>query len=320
MPETDWKTVIIFMDTDKHASPFDILMAVDLFPDAEILKYENITLEDVEKIVYDALFPRGPEGAKHTKIFINGKDFKKANEILEKAKNCMVPPFEVSIIVDPKGAYTTATAAVAKTLELSIEKGFGGIENKVITILAGTGPVGQTAARLYASEKADVILTSRSLQKASSVVTRINEDIEGDRVRGIEAQTSTDMGEAIEKADIVLSAGAAGTELLPLDVLKRCGKRVKIIADINAIPPLGVEGLDSKDDGREILPNVCGIGALAIGKLKNRIEAGLIRTAVEAPKGIFDFKTAYEIAKKEVAKKTEKVVAQVEMPKYWLPS
>lgn len=320
MPETGLKTVIIFMDTDKHASPFDILTAIDLFPDAVTLKYENVAVEDVEKIVYDALFPRGPEGAKHTKLFINGKDFKKTNEILEKARNCMVPPFEISIIVDPKGAYTTATAAVAKTLELSLEKGLGTFENKVITVLAGTGPVGQTAARLYASEKAEVILTSRSLQKASSVVTRINEDCEIDRVRGIEAQTPRDIGEALEKADIVLSTGAAGTELLPLDVLKRCGKKVRIVADINAIPPLGVEGLFSNADGTEILPNVYGIGALTIGKLKNKVEAELMKRAVEAPKGIFDYKIAYEIAKKAVTSKEEKIAAQVEMPKFWLPS
>ena len=252
MPEPTFKTIIIFMDTDKHASPFDILTAIDLFPDAEMLKYENVTVEDVEKIVYDALFPRGPEGAKHTKIFINGKDFKKANEILEKTKTCMTPPFEISIIIDPRGAYTTATAAVAKTLELSLEKNLGKFENKVVTVLAGTGPVGQTAARLYASEKAEVILTSRSLQKASSVVTKINEEFEGERVRGVEAPTPRDVGEAIQNADVVLSAGAAGTELLTLEVLKKFGKKCRIVADINAIPPLGVEGLDSNADGTEI--------------------------------------------------------------------
>lgn len=320
MPEPQFKTVFIFLDTDKHASPFDILTATDIFPDAEMLKYENVTVEDAEKIIYDALFPRGPEGAKHTKIFINGRDFKRANEILEKTKTCMVPPFEIAIIIDPRGAYTTATAAVAKTLELSLAKGFGDLENKVITVLAGTGPVGQTAARLYASEKATVIVTSRSLQKASSVATRINEEFEGERVRGVEAQTPEDVGEAIEKADIVLAAGAAGTELLPLEVLKKCGKKCRIVADINAIPPLGVEGLDSNADGTEILPNIYGIGALVIGKLKIKVESRLIKRAVEEPKGVFDYKTAYEIAKKAMAdKQEEKKAAQAEMPKYWLP-
>jgi len=315
-----FRKVFIFLDTDKHASPFDILTTIDIFPEAAILKYEDVTIEDAEKIVYDAMFPRGPEGAKHTKIFVNGRDFKRVNDILEKTKKCMFPPFELAIIIDPRGAYTTATAAVAKTLELSLEKGLGGLENKEVTVLAGTGPVGQTAARLYASEKANVIVTSRDLQRASSVTTKINEEFESERARGVEAQTSDEIGKAIENADIVLSAGAAGTQLLPLDVLKEYGKRCKIVADINAIPPLGVEGLKSKADGEGILQNIFGIGALAIGKLKNKVEAELIRRAAEEPKGIFDYKIGYEIAKKAILGKfEEKKTPKVESEKHWLP-
>jgi methylene-tetrahydromethanopterin dehydrogenase len=320
LPEQQFKKVFIFLDTDKHASPFDILTTIDVLPDAAILKYEDVTVEDAEKIIYDAMFPRGPEGAKHTKIFINGRDFKRVNEILEKAKKCMFPPFELAIIIDPRGAYTTATAAVAKTLELSLEKGFGGLENKAVTVLAGTGPVGQTAARLYASEKTNVILTSRDLQRASSVATKINEETDTEKIRGVEAQTSDEIGKAIENADIVLSTGAAGTQLLPLDILKEYGKKCRIVADINAIPPLGVEGLKSEANGEEILPNVFGIGALTIGKLKNKVEAELIKKAVEEPKGIFDYRMAYEIAKKAMLEKLEeKKMPKVEPEKHWLP-
>jgi methylene-tetrahydromethanopterin dehydrogenase len=320
LSEHKFRKVFIFLDTDKHASPFDILTIMDVFPDVTILKYEDVTVEDAEKIIYDAMFPRGPEGAKHTKIFIDGRDFKRVNDILEKAKKCMLPPFELAIIIDPRGAYTTATAAVAKTLELSLEKGFGGLENKAVTLLAGTGPVGQTAARLYASEKANVILTSRDLQRASSVATKINEETNSECVRGVEAQTSDEVGKAIENAEIVLSTGAAGTQLLPLDVLKEYGKKCRIVADINAIPPLGVEGLKSEVDGEEILPNVFGIGALAIGKLKNKVEAELIKMASEEPRGIFDYRMAYEIAKKTVLEKLEeKKMPKVEPEKHWLP-
>ena len=319
MPE-QFKKVFIFLDTDKHASPFDILTTIDVFPDATILKYESVTAEDAEKIVYDAMFPRGPEGAKHTKIFINGRDFKMVNEILERAKKCMFSPFELSVIVDPRGAYTTASAAVAKTLELSIEKDFGGLEGKNVTVLAGTGPVGQTAARLYASEKANVVVTSRELQKASSVAVKINEEFGEERARGVEAQTPDEVGKAIANADIILSAGAAGTQLLPMDVLREYGKKCRIVADINAIPPLGVEGLKSKAEGEEFLPNIFGIGALTIGKLKNKVEVELIRRAAEEPKGIFDYNMAYEIAKKLVTEKLkDKSTQPVEPQKPWLP-
>ena len=319
MPETQPKKVIIFLDTEKHASPFDILTTLDILPDASILKYENVTVEDAEKIVYDAMFPRGPEGARHTKIFINGHDFKRVNDIMEKAKKCMFAPFELAIIIDPRGAYTTAAAAVAKTLELSIEKGFGDLENKNVTVLGGTGPVGQTATRLYAMEKANIIVISRTLQKVSSVTTKINEELESERVRGVEAQTPEEIGRAIADTDIVLSAGAASTQLLTLNVLKEYGKKCRIVADINAIPPLGVEGLESNADGVEILQTIFGVGALVIGKLKNDVEAELIKRAAEEPKGIFDYRTAYEIAKKSILEKPEKKSQTVETMKYWLP-
>lgn len=320
MPEQQFKKVFIFLDTDKHASPFDILTTIDVFPEAPILKYENVTTEDAEKIVYDTMFPRGPEGAKHTKIFINGRDFKRANEILEKIKKSMFPPFELSIIIDPRGAYSTAAAVVAKSLDLSLIKGFGNLEGRSVAVLAGTGPVGQTAARLYASEKANVIVTSRDLQRASEVAAKINEEALSESVRGFQAQTPEETGKAVADAEIILSAGAAGTQLLPLNTLKEYGRKCKIVADINAIPPLGVEGLKSNAEGEEVLPNVFGLGALAIGKLKIKVEAELIKRAAEEPKGIFDYKVAYEIAKKRVIEKLEKKkMSEASSEKHWVP-
>lgn len=298
-----FKTVFIFLDTDKHASPFDILAAIDVLPEAVILKYENVTVEDAERIVYDAMFPRGPEGAKHTKLFINGRDLELTNAILEKVKKCMFPPFELSVVVDPRGAYTTASAAVAKTLEASMAKGFGDLRGKAVTVLAGTGPVGQTAARLYASEGANVIVTSRDIKRANAVAEKINDELKEKKATGMEVKSSEDVGAAISDAEIILAAGAAGIQLLPLSVLKEFGRKCRVVADINAVPPLGVEGLKPSWDGKEILPSVYGIGALAIGALKISIEAKMIKMAAEEPRGIFDYKVAYQIAKEAIVKR-----------------
>ena len=320
MPEKEFKNVFIFLDTDKHASPFDILTTIDIFPDAAILDYEDVTAEEAEQIIHDAMFPRGPEGAKHTKVFINGRDFDRANDILQRIQKALFPPFELSVIIDPRGAYTTASAAVAKTLELSLKRGLGSFEKKAVTVLAGTGPVGQTAAWLFGSEKAEVTITSRSLQKATSVEVRINKELGNERIKGVEAQTPQQVGKAIEKAEIVLSAGAGGTQLLPVAVLREFGKKCRTVVDINAIPPLGVEKLGSDADGTEILPNVFGIGALAVGKLKNKIEAELIRQAAKESKGTFDYRKAYEIARRLVLEKqTEKKTVKPEPEKNWLP-
>jgi threonine dehydrogenase-like Zn-dependent dehydrogenase len=244
------------------------------------------------------MFPRGPGGAKHTKIFIGGQDVEKALGILEVAKKSLFPPFELSVIIDPRGAYTTASAAVAKTLKLFKEKGFGDFKGKNATILAGTGPVGQVAARLYAMEGGNVVLTSRKLQRATAVASKINTELGTTKVCGAQAAAPDEIGEAIKNADVILAAGAAGIQLLPLNILMDYGKKCKVLGDINAVPPLGIEGLKSTHKDKEFLPGKFGIGALAIGPLKIQIEGEMFKQAVESPNGIVDYKVAYEIAKK----------------------
>jgi methylene-tetrahydromethanopterin dehydrogenase len=297
-PKTNRKNVIIFLDTDKHASPFDMLIAIDLFPDAQILHYSDVTIRDAKRIIQDAMFPRGPAGAKHTKIFIGGQDVEKALGILDVAKKSLFPPFELSVIIDPRGAYTTASAAVAKTLKLFKEKGFGDFKGKNATILAGTGPVGVVAARLYAMEGGNVVLTSRKLNRATAAASKINTELGTTQVTGAQAAAPDEIGESIRKADVILACGAAGIQLLPLSVLRDYGKKCKVLGDINAVPPLGIEGLKSTHKDKEFLPGKFGIGALAIGPLKIQIEGEMFKQAVESPNGIVDYKVAYEIAKK----------------------
>ena len=304
--QPSFKTVFIFLDTDKYCSPFDMLVAIDVFPDSMIFKYENVTGEDAPKIIYDLLFPRGPLGAAHTKIFINGSNFDMVNEVVAATQSCMKSaPWGNSIIVDPRGGYSTAAAAVAKTLGASLEKGFGALEGKNVTVLAGTGPVGQTAARIYAAEKANVTISSRSSAKGQAVADKINEEVGAQKVRVVEVRSSEQTGVAIKDAEIVLAAGAGGIQLLSQADLNK-SSTCKIVADINAIKPLGVEGLGSNDDGKELKTGVYGIGALAIGKLKIKIEKEMITRATLEPQGLFDYAVAYEIGKNAILKKLAK--------------
>ena len=294
------KNVIIFLDTDKYASPFDMLVAIDLYPEAQIINYSNVEINDAKRLIQDAMFPRGPEGAKHTKVFIGGQDVDKALGILDVIKKSMFPPFELSVIIDPRGSNTTASSAVAKTLQLFKEKGFGEFKGKTATILAGTGPVGIVAAKLYASEGGNVVLTSRKLDRAKAAADKINEEIGTKQVCGIQASTDEEIGAAIKDSDIILACGAAGIQLLPLSVLEKYGSKCKVLGDINAVPPLGIEGLKATHKGKEFTPGKFGIGALAIGPLKIQIEGEMFKRAVESPMGIVDYKAAYEIAKKLV--------------------
>jgi len=292
------KDVIIFLDTDKYASPFDMLVAIDLYPDAQIINYSNVEVSDAKRLIQDAMFPRGPEGAKHTNIFIGGQDVEKALGILEVVKKSMFPPFQLSVIIDPRGAYTTASSAVAKTLKLFQEKGFGDFKGKTAAILAGTGPVGVVAAKLYASEGGNVVLTSRKLDRAKAAAEKINAELGTKQVCGVQAANPEETSEAIKDADVILACGAAGFQLLPLSILEKYGKNCKVLGDINAVPPLGIEGVKATHKGKEFTPGKFGIGALAIGPLKIKIEGEMFKRAVESPSGIVDYKTAYEIAKK----------------------
>ncbi len=303
-----YKTVFVFLDTDKYCSPFDMLVATDAFPDSMIFKYENVTAEDAPKIVYDLLFPRGPEGAKHTKIFINGSNFEMVEKVVEATQKAMKSaPWGNSIIVDPRGGYSTAAAAVAKTFGAAMEKGFGTLEGKKVTVLAGTGPVGQTAARIYAAEKANVTITSRTMAKGQAVADKINQEVGAERVKVVEVAKPEQTVDAVKDAEIVLSAGAGGIQLLSQTQI---GASCKIVADINAIKPLGIEGLGSNDDGIEIKPGVFGIGALAIGKLKIKTETEMIKRATNEPQGLFDYSIAYTIAKDAILKKLAKAAAK----------
>ena len=310
MAQPSFKTVFVFLDTDKYCSPFDMLVAIDAFPDSMIFKYENVTADDASKIVFDALFPRGPMGAAHTKIFINGSNFEMVEQVVAATQKAMASaPWGNSIIVDPRGAYSTAAGAVAKTLSLSLEKGIGTLEGKNVTVLAGTGPVGQTAARIYASEKANVIITSRSIAKGQAVADKINKEAGTERVKVVEVAKPEQTAASIKNAEIILSAGAGGIQLLSSEDLKRNATKCKIVADINAIKPVGVEGLESNDDGKEIKTGVFGIGALAIGKLKIKIETDMIKRATAASQGLFDYAIAYDIGKAQILKKLAKTKA-----------
>ncbi|MBI2938326.1 MAG: hypothetical protein HYY22_08975 [Thaumarchaeota archaeon] len=299
------KRVMIFLDTDKHASPFDILLLADLFPDAQSVYYGNVDPEDVQKLVQDSIFPRGPEGCKSTKLFIGGSDVDKADRIAEVALKSMFPPFELATVIDPSGSHTTSSAAVAKTLQVLLKQNLGDFKGKNVTVLAATGPVGQITSAIYQSEGANVTITSRRKERADSLVERLNRD-SPNKVVGLQAATPEEVGIAIRDADVVMAAGSAGVQLVSLDVLKRYGTKCKVIADVNAVPPLGVENLSAQGDGVEVLPGVYGIGALAVGALKNKVEAKVITAAMESPKGLFNYKTGYQLAKEYVYKKLAK--------------
>ncbi|KXA98942.1 hypothetical protein AKJ39_00095 [candidate division MSBL1 archaeon SCGC-AAA259J03] len=295
------KNLLFFLDTDDRASPFDIYMGYEAGFDI-VIPYPKVTADETEELVQDIIFPGGPQGVKQVSIFIGGSEFDKVTDVLETAKEAMFEPFEASIVVDPQGAYTTASALVSKA-EASLSKiREGGLEGKKVTIVAGTGPVGQIAAELCANAGAETLITEtwgKVADQLDDIAEEVSERV-GTEVEGMVTTNDETKYEAIKDADVILSTGAEGIRTISEDVLEKLDGKPRVICDTNAVPPTGIEGLDPNDDMERINENLYGIGALAIGNLKKKIELTLLEQAKQAGKGIYDHQNAFELAREKV--------------------
>ncbi|PKP56389.1 MAG: methylenetetrahydrofolate dehydrogenase, partial [Candidatus Altiarchaeales archaeon HGW-Altiarchaeales-2] len=70
---------------------------------------------------------------------------------------------------------------------------------------------------------------------------------------------------------------------------------VKILADVNAYPPYGIEGVEANDDCKEIEGRT-GIGALRIGTIKNKAQKAIIRKLFEKKGNILKLEDIYAAA------------------------
>lgn len=284
----------------KHMSPFDVNMALDAgFDDA--IPYTSVTIEDVKGLVQDAIFSRGPEGVKRTGMFIAGKRAVEALDMMERAKEAMVPPFEISVFSDPAGSFTTAAAMVACVNRVLKEKFSTDLKGKKVAVYGGTGVVGFASAVIAALEGASATLIGydgpERVRKFSEVIKeRFSVD-----VGYADGTTEEQKGELVRDADVVFSAGPAGRRLLTLDQLKQA-KQLKVVTDVNAVPPAGIEGVGVNDAGVPIPgTEALAIGALAVGNVKYKTEAGLFKQMIEADTPVYlDFRDAYSLAQKLV--------------------
>jgi len=303
-PSEDAPYLLFYLDTDEKASPFDICMAYDAGYNA-VIPYENVTPEDAKRIVQDAIFSRGPKAVRHTCFFIGGKSAEKAEEVFEAVKDTMFPPFKTSIIVDPGGAYTTATAMVAKVENALLSHKLGELKSKTCAIL-GTGAVGQVAAVLLAKLGCNVIIASLNPKRvdgkehAEEVARFLAKDY-GVKVEGVFAPMQKEKLEILKKADVIFCAGTRGIRVIEKELFKEI-KHMKVVIDVNTIPPFGVEGIELKDDMREIATGIFGIGGLTVGDLKHKLEKEILREARSNGAEIYNYNLALQLARKLLQK------------------
>ena len=270
------KVFILHMFTpEKNLSPFDVNMAVDAGW-GSTTPYTRLEVDEIPALVQDAIFSRGPIGVRRTGIFIGGRDVKTALDMLSLAKKSMVPPFEVSVFADPSGAFTTAAAMVALVEYELIKYGLS-LEGANVLCLGGTGPVGQIAAVLAAQSGAYVKIIGRQLEKAQAVAALCNAEYGGGKTK-IEGDADANKQDLILKADVVFATAAAGVQVLSSELVAAAPK-LKVAADVNAVPPSGRAGLDPFNKGTAIKGSnsgAVGLGALAIGNLKYKVQNKLL--------------------------------------------
>lgn len=293
-------TILHLITAAKNASPFDVNMAFDAGFE-KIVPYTNVEIKEVMGLVQDAIFSRSPSGIKKEGVFIGGRDIDLAMDMLSRAKESMVPPFEVSVFADPSGAFTTAAGMMAK-VEQHLKKHFGGdLSGRTVSVFGATGPVGGCTAVIAAKYGANVNMVAHNRlidveDKAKSYERRY-----GVRLRCVDGSNDDLKIQVLQKSDIALCCAAAGVQVLSLKQMAS-SKTLKIVADVNAVPPVGAEGVDVMADGEPIPgTGAFGIGALCIGNVKYTTQHNLLKQMLDPDtKHYFDFLSAFEVARKSL--------------------
>ena len=287
----------------RNLSPFDVNMAYDAGWTA-CTPYLAVTLEEITALVQDAIFSRGPKGVKRTGIFLGGRDPHLAMEMLEVARSAMVPPFEVSVLADPSGAFTTAAAMVA-IVERRLQESHGtGLAGQRTLVFGGTGPVGSAAAILAAHAGAETWIVSHTGLATAQAAARLCSQRYQVSLSAGDSTSDEKIRDLLRDADVVFNAAKAGIRVLDSGHIAAAG-RLKVACDVNAVPPAGIEGVGVTDEAGTLAVSpsgAVGIGALAVGNVKYKVQQALLKQMHEADSPQYlGFNEAFEAARRYVA-------------------
>ena len=282
------RRLLVQLDADRLPSLFDRIVAHDAAAD-DVLSYGGVVEADVRALVHGAIFTRGPKNLKNTALFIGGSAMPVAEGLLVSAREAFFGPFRVSVMFDPNGSNTTAAAAVVKLVRAA----GGDVRGRRAVVLAGTGPVGARASGLLLRLGAEVKITSRDTARGALAARQIGERF-GGRVEQVTARNASDLQELMEWAELLLASGPSGVTLVPREIW--AGRpALRAVADVNAVPPMGIEGVEATDDGtpREGIP---AFGALGIGGLKMKAHKAAVAQLFERNDLVLDAEQIYDLA------------------------
>ena len=288
------RKLLLQLDSSRLPSVFDQVVAYDAGAEA-IMSYGGVTEGDVRDLIHGCIFTRGPKDLHNTAVWIGGGNMSAGEQLLAIAQDSLFGPFKVSIMLDSNGSNTTAVAAVVK-----IEQTLGNLKWKKVVVLAGTGPVGQRAAGLLARDGARVTITSRKPEQGEKarqfISARFNVQVE--------ATTMTDpshVAEVLDEVEVLLNSGPAGVQMVP-KAAWMAQKTLKVAVDLNAVPPLGIEGVEVDDTGAQ-RDGVTVFGAFGIGNFKTRLHKACVAKLFTRNDLVLDAEAIADVGRELVAKK-----------------
>jgi methylenetetrahydrofolate/methylenetetrahydromethanopterin dehydrogenase (NADP+) len=273
-------TILVQLDTDAQPSVFDAVVAVDAGVQ-HLFRHGGVTPENVRDLVYGTVFTRGPADLNHTAIFVGGSSVAAGEAILDVIKKTFFGPFQVSVMFDGNGSNTTAAAAVLTALQAS----GGSLREARVLVLAATGPVGQRIALMLGRLGATVAVGSRDLRRAGALASRLHEAT-GTQIVPYEMTNSSSLVAELQAASIVINSGPPGVQILPASLWRKFS-HLKVLIDLNAVPPLGIEGVEASDKNK----NYSGVqawGALGVGGTKMNIHKKAIQQLFTANDLVLD--------------------------------
>jgi methylene-tetrahydromethanopterin dehydrogenase len=288
-------SILHLITAAKNASPFDVNMAFDAGYN-KIMPYINVTLDEVVGLTQDAIFSRSPSGIKQEALFFGGRDIHLALDMQAKARSAMFKPFEISTFSDPSGAFTTAAAMLAK-VEQHLKSLSETLSGQTIAIFGASGTVGSTAALIASRQGAKVLMVAHStVESMQSYVDTMQAryDVE---LMVVDGSTPDKKIQILNQANVALCATPAGVRVIEIAQLAN-SKTLKVVADVNAVPPSGIEGVDAMTNGVKIAgTNVISFGALAIGQLKYVTQNKLLNNMLLSNEAVhIDYHEAYDFA------------------------
>jgi hypothetical protein len=288
------RKLLLQLDSSRLPSVFDQVVAYDAGADA-IMSYGGVTEGDVRDLIHGCIFTRGPRDLHNTAVWIGGSNMSIGEQLLALAQDAMFDPLRVSIMLDSNGSNTTAVAAVVK-----IEETVGDLQGKQVLVLAGTGPVGQRAAGLLARDGARVTITSRKPEQGDKARQFISARFDV-QVDAVTFNDPAQLPEICQGVQILLNSGPAGVQMVPRSAWTAL-KSLEVAVDLNAVPPLGIEGVEVSDAGKQ-RDGVAVFGAFGIGNFKTKLHKACVGRLFTRNDLVLDAEAIADVAREMVPQK-----------------